>query len=205
MQANPFAYAFAVDDGNAPEKLVLRDAFLAALTLPDARAKTVEALWDKSMLDLPHLDPEDEAVRICANASKTGLAMTTVLLDESGSPAPLHIFHAAANENRKERTVLVGGSINADLGSLLKSTGLVYVDNSTPLAAQAVDSAVQECFGEKDNKDWLTQSLCAAFLLRNGAPGEEIDHIVKTPGELMTGMKAADAVAPLHLSLKRNA
>jgi hypothetical protein len=195
--APPFTTAIANDNGAAPdESLAPRDAFLAALAVPELRVRTLGALWDKALAQRPDLEPGDEALRIAANASGTGLAMTSLLTDKGEA---VHIFHADAAGDRPEKTLVVGGEIDKRLKALLKSGGVTYVDYHDIGAVAAANNVIDDCLGD-DGQDRLRKQVSGAFLLRNGKAGEEMQHMDKTPGELMASVRSLEAMAPVRIA-----
>lgn len=193
--ANPFAAVLTSESGTA-EKLAARDGFLQALSVPELRQKTLQGLWDKSVIDALGLEANDEAVKLATKTSASGLGVTTLLTTHNGKDEALHVFHAPAEGERPERVVVVGGAADKRLKALLKSSGVTYVDSNDITAATAVNDAVEDALVGKADKDRLRQGLTAAFLLRNGKVGEEMEHAAKTPGEVMVASSTLQPVAP---------
>ncbi|MEZ0262618.1 MAG: hypothetical protein ACAH80_16555 [Alphaproteobacteria bacterium] len=192
---NPFAAVLTSESG-AAEKLAARDGFLQALSVPELREKTLKGLWDKSVIDSLGLEANDEAVKLATKTSASGLGVTTLLTSHNGKDEAVHVFHAPAEGERPERVVVVGGAADKRLKALLKSSGVTYVDSNDITAATTVNDAVEDALVGKADKDRLRQGLTAAFLLRNGKAGEEMDHAAKTPGEVMTASSTITPVAP---------
>jgi hypothetical protein len=201
FRQSPFA-VLTPSEGNAEQAaLVPRDSFLLGLAIPELREKSVECIWNKELLQHPSLDPADEAVRMAANASDTGLAITTVMVaGEEGKAEAMHIFRAAPDDDKPESLVVVSGGLDKRLQALLKTGGVTYVDYHDIDAARTVNAVIEQRISDRATQDSLRKSLSAAFLLRNGAPGQEAENIDRRPGDLMTNMKSLPPVAPLSIT-----
>jgi hypothetical protein len=200
VKKSPFAQVHAADDAVPPTGLTGKNEFLAALAVPALREKTVAGLWDKKLLKLPYVEPSDEAVKIAANDSATGLAVTTVMVENKGKPEALHIFRAAPEGDKPESFVVVASGIDKRLQALLRSGGVNYVDFQDIGAARAVNAAIDDRVSDKPTQEKIRRSLSAAFLLRNGTAGEEAGHLAKSPGELMVSAQSLPPEAPVHLT-----
>ncbi len=196
--ANPFVAVKASEEGGA--SLVTRDAFLTALAMPELREKTVQGLWDKALLKLPHIEPSDEAVQIAANASPTGFAVTTVTVLNQDREEPMHILRAAPQGDKPESLVVVSGNLDKRLQALLKSGGVTYVDFNDIDSARTVNAVVNDRLADNPLQDRIRRNIAAAVLMRNGAAGDEAQHLGKSPGELLTNLKSLEASAPLRIT-----
>lgn len=197
---NPFVAVATSEQPGAPDNLVSRDAFLTALAIPELRQKSVAGLWDKALLELAHIEPTDEGAKIAANASASGFAVTTVTVSNAGKEETLHILRAAPTDEKAESLVVVSGRLDKRLQSLLKSGGVTYVDYNDIDSARAVNAVIDERLADNPAQDKVRRSLSAAFLMRNGAPGEEAAYADKSPGELLTNMKSLTPSAPLRIT-----
>jgi hypothetical protein len=192
---NPFS-AVLLSESGRDEQLVKRDSFLVALTVSELREKTLKGLWGKSVIDDLGLEANDEAVKLATKTSASGLGVTTLLTSHNGKDEAVHVFHAPAEGERPEKVLVVGGSADKRLKALLKSSGVTYVDSNDITAVAAVNDAVEDVLAGRADKDRLRQGLTAAFLLRNGSAGSEMEHVAKTPGEVMTASATLQPVAP---------
>jgi hypothetical protein len=198
--ANPFVPVKASEEAGSPDGLVSREAFLTALAIPELREKSVGGLWDKALLKLPHIEPSDEAAKIAANASASGFAVTTVLVESGGREETLHILRAAPDGDRKESLVVVSGPLDKRLQALLRSGGVTCVDYNDINSARTVNAVIDDRLSDNPAQEKVRRNLSAAFLMRNGAAGEEGQLQDKTPGELLTNMKSLSATAPLRIT-----
>jgi hypothetical protein len=201
--AEPFKAVVATNDNAADGKpLASKEAFLTALAIPELREKTINGLWNPAMLDDQNLELSDEAAKIAANTSDSGLAVTTVLVDSNGKDEPVHIFRAAATETSPEKVVVVSGSdVDKRLKALLKSGGVTYVDSNDIDAVTTVNEAVKDCLNDGTDRNIAASYLSTAFLIRNGAAGQESSYAEKTLGELMTIGKNIESPAPLRITM----
>ena len=197
---NPFIAVTANDNGDSVGKLVTRESFLTALAIPELREKIISNLWNKSLLRMPYIDPDDEAIKIAVNASSSGVAVTTVLTGSKEKDDVIHIFHAPATEKASETVIVASGDLDKRLRALLKSSGVTYVDYHDMDAIDTVNKAVEKSLNNNIEKDKLKAHLSAAFLMRNGVAGEEASHADKTLGELMTSMRSLQPSAPLRIT-----
>ena len=200
FSANPFVPVKTSEEAGSSSNLVSRDAFLTALAIPELREKSINGLWDKAMLKLPHIEPSDEAAKIAANASSSGFAVTTVTVANGGKEETLHILRAAPEGDKAESLVVVSSGLDKRLQALLKSGGVTYVDHNDINSARMVNAVINDRLSDNPAQEKVRRNLSAAFLMRNGAAGEEAQFLDKTPGELLTNMKSLTASAPLRIT-----
>lgn len=187
------------DEASAESPLVSKEAFLTALAIPELRAKTVSGLWNPAMLEDESLEPSDEAFKIAANASESGFAVTTVMVNNGLKDESVHIFRAAPTATAPEKVVVVSSSLDKRLQSLLKSGGVTFVDFNDINAATAVNEAVNDSMNGR-NMGTAAENLSSAFLMRNGEAGTEAEYAGKSLGELMILKKVVPASAPLLIT-----
>lgn len=189
---------------DADGELVNRDLFLTLLAAPKAREEALKALWRENLADLEHIEPSDEAFRIAAGTSKTGVALATVELGGKTGSEIVHILRAPANDNKPETVLVVSDTVDKRIRSLLKSSGVTFVDRNDIEAPKAAASAIDRALDGREDAEKVKKTLSAAFLMRNGAAGEEAAHAAKPIADLITGGSSVPATAPLRVIKRKD-
>ncbi len=162
------------EGNNTPlaQGLLSRDAFLRTLAAPDLRNRNLKAVWNEAISASGAVakgqgDTIDESVAMAENTSKTGLAVTTIVVSHGEGegktkPVPLHIVW----NSKADKLLVVGdGAIDPDLKRAFNMSNAVYIDRAEQGAVKKIETALKRVVSGKNSRDG--NFLKAAFLMRN--------------------------------------
>jgi hypothetical protein len=192
------------NDKAQKRELVSGKSVLASLAAPVLRKGNLKSFWSDALSTSDLLsagndsDIKDIGLEIAQGSSKSGIAMTTLMVKgDSGEDAPMHLIWNKVND----RLLVVGeGKLDSSISKSFKHNKTFYIDRTEAGAKEKVETLLPKVLSSNvnNNKSFLKN----AFLLRNKTGSWEEDN-TKSLAKLLVSKKVNNFL-PQYVFKKEN-
>lgn len=181
---------FLTSDTNG---LVDHADLMASFALPTVGRLNIDAVWDKNIRSHSEQDGDvgddyDEGLNIAENKSKTGIALSSVMVNFNNAVVPVHIIKGA-----HDKVLVVSENVPTKLLAAFREAGIIHVDRKSANAEAKIEAALAQLTLEQQNTPNLRDRIMDAFSYRNDTDAEHLT------GKNVTLSKAlADERIPMY-------